>query len=117
MPYSILVWMNDRSDGRDLVPTGAELGKDRAEASSSARPAGAAAGVLADPPAEKLVYGFYENEGDAEAALELISATLREQAPLRIARRKDRSFVIPSTSIRYVVCEEVSRPVDAERRG
>jgi hypothetical protein len=59
-----------------------------------------------------MVYGVYENENEAEQALENITDTLKENAPLRLTSQANRIFLIPADRVHYVVCSEVERPKD-----
>lgn len=110
MPYSVLIWLNSGQD--NLASAAADLGESGDDLRGSAGSAGSAAGALNTPPHDRLVYGFYKQRDEADAALELLASTLREQAPIRVMRRPDRQFIIPAGSVRYVACEEVERPRD-----
>lgn len=110
MPYSVLIWLNDGglpTSGADATEMTGGLLEDQQR-----RGAGLASGVLSDPPLDRLVYGFYEEQEEADAALELLASTLREQGPIRVSRRDDRHFLIPTASVRYVAYECVERPCD-----
>lgn len=109
MPYSVMVWLLNPSDGP------------RQEAEPNENPdrrqlPGAASGFTAGPPATFLNYGFYESEGDAEDALKSIAKELRQNEPLRV-RHEDRVYLIPASRIHYVVCDQVVRPKDEVGAG
>jgi hypothetical protein len=102
MPYSIMVWLVD--PGEELHDLGHQ--EDRRHVP------GAASGFTAPPPARCLSYGLFANEIDLEEALLQIGESLRRGSPLRISHGS-RTFIIPVARIHYVVCDQVTRPVDA----
>lgn len=104
MPYSVMIWLVDR----EHVPHGPETRESRHD--SSLTP-GAAAGVTAPPAFDRLNYGFYETEKEAEAALKDLSRGLEKNAPVEV-RSGSRTFLIPASRVHYAVCEEVIRPKD-----
>lgn len=104
MPYSVMIWLVDREhelEGQEARPTrhDPELNP------------GAAVGVTAPPAFDRLNYGFYETEHEAEAALKDIAKDLEKNSPV-IIRSGSRTFLIPATRVHYVVCDEVTRPKD-----
>lgn len=58
------------------------------------------------------MYGVYEDQDEAESALADISTNLQQNAPLRIPQHGNRVFLIPADRVHYVVCDEVTRPMD-----
>jgi hypothetical protein len=79
------------------------------------RAPGAATGVNISPAFTRMLYGLYEGQEQAEQALEDISSTLQQNAPLRVTsspEHANRVFLIPANRVHYVVCDEVSRPKD-----
>lgn len=107
MPYSIIVW---------LVNASHETQQDEerlhtATINRSESP-GAASGVNVPPVFNRLVYGLYEDQEDADAALSSIATSLQQNAPLQITVRGDQKFLVPASRVHYVVCAEVVRPKD-----
>lgn len=104
MPYSVMIWLVDRE--HNLTEQEA-----RPERYDPDLTPGAARGVTAGPAFDRLNYGFYETESEAEAALKDLSKDLEKNAPVKI-RSGSRTFLIPATRVHYAVCEEVTRPKD-----
>src|SRR5918911_3482386 len=76
---------------------------------------GVTTGVNISPAFTRTLYGLYEGQEQAEQALEDISNTLQQNAPLRVTSSPEhgnRVFVIPANRVHYVVCDEVTRPKD-----
>ena len=72
---------------------------------------GVAPGVNISPAFTRTLYGLYEGQEQAEQALEDISNTLQQNAPLRVTSSPEhgnRVFVIPANRVHYVVCDEVT---------
>jgi hypothetical protein len=108
MAYSVMVWLVNPGEypQEDLEETRASAGRDNAP--------GAATGVNVGYPVPRMVYGVYESQDDAEKALAEISNNLQQNAPLRMNMRGNRVFLIPADRVHYVVCAEVTRPMDME---
>jgi hypothetical protein len=70
--------------------------------------------VTAGPAFDRLNYGFYETEDEANRALEELASGLERNAPVRVEHEK-RVFLIPASRVHYAVCEEVIRPKDEAR--
>jgi hypothetical protein len=104
MPYSIMIWLVDREHELE----GQEARPNRHDPELTP---GASSGVTAPPAFDRLNYGFYETEHEAEAALKDISKDLEKNSPVTI-RSGTRTFLIPATRVHYVVCDEVIRPKD-----
>jgi hypothetical protein len=71
-----------------------------------------AAGVNISPVFTRMLYGLYEGQEQAEQALEDISNTLAQNAPLwgtSSPEHANRVFLIPANRVHYVVCDEVTR--------
>jgi hypothetical protein len=62
----------------------------------------------------RMRYGVYENQQDAEGALEAISDSLQQNRPLSSTSQASRQLLIPADRVHYVVCEEVQRPKDRQ---
>jgi hypothetical protein len=107
MPYTVMIWLVDR----EHLPTAIE---DRANRYDPDLSPGAAAGVTAPPAFDRLNYGFYETEKEANHALEDLAKQLEKNAPVRVESEK-RTFLIPASRVHYAVCEEVVRPKDDVR--
>jgi hypothetical protein len=107
--YSVMVW---------LVDPGEQAHQEQAmqrTTTGRARAPGAASGVNEPPAFTRIVYGVYEDQDEAEQALGDISRTLQQNAPLRItsgAEHANRTLLIPTNRVHYVVCEYVERPMD-----
>ncbi|HEX7181013.1 MAG TPA: hypothetical protein VF756_04165 [Thermoanaerobaculia bacterium] len=104
MPYTVMIWLVDREHN----PTGMETRENRFDPVLTP---GASSGVTAPPAFDRLNYGFYETEAEAEAALKDLAKDLEKNAPVRV-RSDHRTFLIPATRVHYAVCEEVVRPKD-----
>ena len=108
MAYSVMVW---------LVDPGEYPHEDDEETRVGAAPettSGARTGVNVGYPIPRMVYGVYENQHDADRALEEISNKLQQNSPLRLDMHGNRSFLIPAERVHYVVCDEVTRPKDEQ---
>ncbi|HZB82504.1 MAG TPA: hypothetical protein VE288_06615 [Rubrobacteraceae bacterium] len=109
MAYSVMIW---------LVNPGEQAYEADEVAISTERrehAPGAATGVNISPAFTRMLYGLYEGQEQAEQALEDISSTLQQNAPLRVTsspEHANRVFLIPANRVHYVVCDEVSRPKD-----
>jgi hypothetical protein len=106
MAYSVMVWLvnpGEQTYEEDEVAR-ASVGRDEAP--------GAATGVNMGPAFTRMVYGVYESQDEAEQALGDITVTLQQNAPLRMSMHGDRVFLVPANRVHYVVCDEVSRPMD-----
>jgi hypothetical protein len=104
MPYSVMIWLVDR----EHTPRGPETRETRYDPDLTP---GAAAGVTAPPAFDRLNYGFYESESEAESALKDLAKDLEKNAPVKV-RSGSRTFLIPASRVHYAVCEEVIRPKD-----
>jgi hypothetical protein len=104
MPYSVMIWLVDREHELE----GQETRPNRHDPELNP---GAAVGVTAPPAFDRLNFGFYETEHEAEAALKDIAKDLEKNSPVTI-RSGSRTFLIPATRVHYVVCDEVTRPKD-----
>jgi hypothetical protein len=104
MPYTVMIWLVDR----EHTLSAAEAHRDPHLAP------GASSGVTAGPAFDRLNYGFYETEDEANRALEELASTLERNAPVRVENEK-RTFLIPASRVHYAVCEEVIRPKDEAR--
>lgn len=106
MAYSVMVWLvnpGEQTYEEDEVAR-ASVGRDEAP--------GAATGVNMGPAFTRMVYGVYESQDEAEQALGDITVTLQQNAPLRMSMHGGRVFLVPANRVHYVVCDEVSRPMD-----
>ncbi len=106
MAYSVMVW---------LVNPGEYPQEDDEETRAAAAPetaSGARTGVNVGHAIPRMVYGVYESQDEADSALEEISKNLQQNAPLRLTMHGNRSFLLPAERVHYVVCDEVSRPMD-----
>jgi hypothetical protein len=107
--YSVMIW---------LVNPGEQVYEAEEVAISTERrehAPGAATGVNISPAFTRMLYGLYEGQEQAEQALEDISNSLPQNAPLRVTsspEHANRVFLIPANRVHYVVCDEVSRPED-----
>lgn len=108
MAYSVMVWLVDPGEQAHQEDALA-----RSEAGREDAP-GAASGVNEPPAFSRMVYGVYDDESGAEAALAEISDSLRQNAPLRLTMHGNRVFLVPANRVHYVVCDEVERPVDRQ---
>lgn len=106
MAYSIMVWLvyPGKHPHEDEEVEWAAAGRDEAPGARTGENIGAAL--------PRMNYGVYDTEGEAEQALEDISKTLQQNAPLRISRESHRVWLIPASRVHYVVCGEVDRPKD-----
>lgn len=107
MPYTVMIWLVDREHSLSAI----EARENRHDPNLTP---GAAAGVTAPPAFDRLNYGFYETEDEANQALEELSSNLQRNAPVRVESDK-RTFLIPASRVHYAVCEEVIRPKDEAR--
>lgn len=105
MAYSIMVWLVNPGEYPQQ-----ELEEVRAADPQEAP--GAATGSNIGYALPRMVYGVYEDQGEAEKALGEISETLQGNTPLRISAQANRVWLIPADRVHYVVCEEVERPGD-----
>ena len=109
MAYSVMVW---------LVAPGEQAHQSEAmqrTTTGRSQAPGAASGINEPPAFTRMVYGVYESLDEAKKALSEISNKLRENEPLEItsgAEHANRTFLIPTHRVHYVVCEEVERPMD-----
>lgn len=104
--YSVIVW---------LVNPGQYPQQEREEEWASAgrdEAMGAATGSNIGNALPRMRYGVYENQQDAEGALQEISDNLQQNRPLRITSQASRQWLLPADRVHYVVCEEVQRPKD-----
>jgi hypothetical protein len=108
MAYSVMVWLvNSGHQAHEEEETEwAIAGRDEAP--------GAAVGVNIGQAFTRMFYGLYETQQEADEALDDISSTLQQNAPLRLTSQADRVFLVPSGRVHYVVCEEVERPIDRQ---
>ena len=108
MAYSVMVWLVNPGEypQEELEEVRASAGRDDAP--------GAATGVNVGYPIPRLVYGVYESQDDAEKALAEISNNLQQNAPLRMDMHGNRVFLVPADRVHYVVCDEVTRPMDMQ---
>jgi len=104
MPYTVMIWLVDREHS----PKDVESRDHRHDPSLTP---GASSGVTAGPAFDRLNYGFYETEDEANQALEELASGLERNAPVRVESEK-RTFLIPASRVHYAVCEEVIRPKD-----
>jgi hypothetical protein len=107
MPYTVMIWLVDREHS----PSAVEARENRHDPSLTP---GASSGVTAGPAFDRLNYGFYETEDEANRALEELAGGLERNAPVRVEHEK-RTFLIPASRVHYAVCEEVVRPKDEAR--
>jgi hypothetical protein len=108
MAYSVMVWLVDPGEQ-------AHQEEELARSADRIQNPGAASGVNEPPAFTRLVYGVYEDSGEAENALGEISENLQHNRPLRLDMHGNRSFLVPANRVHYVVCDEVTRPRDRER--
>ncbi len=106
MAYSIMVWLVNPGEHPQQEDEAVRASAGREDAP------GAATGVNMGPALPRMVYGVYEDQGDADNALEEISENLRQNKSLRISMHGNRVFVVPANRVHYVVCDEVERPKD-----
>jgi hypothetical protein len=106
MAYSVMVWLVD--PGVHPQQEAEEIRLDEAPETMPGAHTGADVGYAIP----RMVYGVYEDQGEAEGALKEISTTLQQNAPLRISTHSHRVFLIPADRVHYVVCQEVTRPKD-----
>jgi hypothetical protein len=104
MPYSVMIWLVDR----EHVPSAIETREHRFDPTTTP---GASSGVTAPPAFDRLNYGFYETDSEAEAALKDLAKDLEKNAPVKV-KSGHRTFIIPASRVHYVVCDEVTRPKD-----
>jgi len=107
MPYTVMIWLVDREHSPSTVET-------RENRHSPNLTPGAASGVTAPPAFDRLNYGFYETQDEANRALEELASGLERNAPVRV-QSETRTFLIPASRVHYAVCEEVVRPKDEAR--
>ena len=108
MAYSVMVWLVNPGEypQEELEEVRASAGRDNAP--------GAATGVNVGYPLPRMVYGVYESQDEAEKALVEISNNLQQNAPLRMNMHGNRIFLVPADRVHYVVCDEVTRPMDMQ---
>ncbi|MDP9454919.1 MAG: hypothetical protein M3Q60_03845 [Actinomycetota bacterium] len=108
MAYSVIVWLVDpgKHPQQDEEEERAQAGRDHAP--------GAHTGSTVGYSLPRMRYGVYENQQDAEGALQEISNHLQQNQPLRITSQAHRQWLIPADRVHYVVCEEVTRPKDQQ---
>lgn len=108
MACSVMIWMVAPGDQSDE-----EYGIERSSAGRDEAP-GASTGVNEPSAFTRMVYGAYDDEDGAQAALAEISDALGRNAPLRLTMHGNRIFLIPAARVHYVVCDEVERPKDRQ---
>lgn len=104
MAYSVMIWLVDND----------EEGVDTDASPSSRQGNGARAGVTAPPPFSHLAYGVYDSQRDVREALTRLTNELGDKGVVRVDHGS-RTFLIPTSRVHYVVCEEVERPVDRDQ--
>lgn len=104
MPYTVMIWLVDREHSLSAIES-------RENRHNLALTPGASSGVTAGPAFDRLNYGFYETEDEANRALDELASGLERNAPVRVESEK-RTFLIPANRVHYAVCEEVIRPKD-----
>jgi hypothetical protein len=106
MPYTVMVWLTNSVDlTLDKEDEFRSMDQER-------RPAGGNSGVTIPPVLNRFLYNMYEDQPQAESALQEISGQLQQNAPLRITQRSGEIFLVPASRVHYVACAEVSRPKD-----
>lgn len=106
MAYSIMLW---------LTNPGEQVREDQATEiinSDRSRFPGARGGVNVPPAATRLVYGVYDEQAQAEKALEKISHRLEKNEPLRLEQESGSVFLVPCARVHYAVMSEFVRPKD-----
>lgn len=108
MAYSVIVWLVNPGEypQEEREELWAAEGRDDAP--------GAHTGSTVGYPLPRMRYGVYENQQDAEGALQEISDLVQQNKPLRITSQASRQWLIPADRVHYVVCEEVIRPKDRQ---
>jgi hypothetical protein len=108
MAYSVIVWLVNPGEypQEEREEEWAAAGRDEAS--------GASTGSNIGHALPRMRYRVYENEQDAQSALEEISSQLQQNAPLRISSQASRQWLIPADRVHYVVCEYVERPKDRQ---
>jgi hypothetical protein len=108
MPYTVMVWLTNSVDlTLDKEDEFRSMDQER-------RPVGGNSGVTIPPVLNRFLYGLYQDESEAQSALQEISSNLQQNAPLHITQRSGEVFVVPASRIHYVACAEVSRPKDQD---
>lgn len=106
MPYTTIVWLTNAAN------INFEDEHELRQINESHPGGGANSGVTIPPLLNRFLYGLYDTEGEAQAALQEISGSLQQNTPLQITQRSGEVFLVPASSVHYVVCAEVSRPKD-----
>jgi hypothetical protein len=60
---------------------------------------------------DKMAYGVYEKQADAENNLAEVSNKLQQNVPLRIDMHGNRVFLVPAGRAHYDVCDDAGRPM------
>jgi hypothetical protein len=107
MAYSIIVWLINAGDQAHLD----EAVRPTADPNRDGSP-GAASGVNVPPVFNRFVYGLYQGEAEADAALRAIAQHLEANRPLIVPMRGNQKFLVPAARIHYVACAEAIRPKD-----
>lgn len=102
MSHTVMLW---------LVNPGLQFFETEAISHSSgeerASHPGAKSGINEPPAFTRLVYGSFEREQDAQAALEEVSQRLADNRPLRVEMPTGRIFVVPTARVHYVVMAQL----------
>ena len=102
MSHTVMLW---------LVNPGFQAFESEAVAHSSgeerASHPGAKTGINEPPAFTRLVYGSYEQEQDAQAALQEVSHRLADNRPLRVEMPTGRVFVVPVARVHYAVMAQL----------
>lgn len=109
MPYSVMIWLVNAGEQKYETETVRRISRRRQDTGTSS-------GVNVPPAFTRLSYGLYDSYAEADRALSEIAENLRTNTPLQITRKENRTFLVPAGRVHYVVCEEVTRPKDAQRQ-
>lgn len=109
MAYTVMLWLTNPGPQTDEQEAKEMLDKRRSQLP------GAKTGVTEPPASTRLVYGVYDDRGQAEEALTALGVLLSSHSPVRVEMGSGNVFLIPAHRIHYAVMSEVMRPMDSSK--
>lgn len=111
MAYTVMLWLVNPGPQTDEAEAKEMLDRRRTHLP------GAKTGVTEPPASTRLVYGMYEDQGQAEEALMNLGIQLGSNQPVRVEMNSGNVFLVPTHRIHYAVMSKVMRPVDEKAGG
>jgi len=106
MAYTVMLWLVNPGPQTDEEEAREMLDKRRPQLP------GAKTGVTEPPASTRLVYGVYDDKGQAEEALMNLGVQLEGNQPIRVEMNSGNVFLVPAHRVHYAVMSEVVRPMD-----